>query len=73
MHRDDTGRVRTNLVRYIEAGAIRPLVSATYALAEIAQAQADFLEQGADRQDRARALTWSIRCATRSTCESCRR
>lgn len=32
-----------NLVRYIEAGEIRPVVARTYPLAEIAQAQADFL------------------------------
>ena len=40
-----TPAVFGNLVRYIEAGEIRPLVSATYALADIAQAQADFLEK----------------------------
>ena len=34
-----------NLVRYIEAGEIRPVVARTYPLAEIAQAQADFLSK----------------------------
>lgn len=32
-----------NLIRYIEAGEIRPVVARTYPLAEIAQAQTDFL------------------------------
>lgn len=32
-----------NLVRYIEAGEIRPVVARTYALSEIARAQQDFL------------------------------
>ncbi|WP_300513890.1 alcohol dehydrogenase family protein [Aliiroseovarius sp.] len=32
-----------NLVRYIEAGEIRPVVAATYPLCEIAKAQEDFL------------------------------
>ncbi len=32
-----------NLVRYIEAGEIRPKVAATYPLADIARAQEDFL------------------------------
>lgn len=32
-----------NLIRYIETGEIRPVVARTYPLAEIAQAQADFL------------------------------
>jgi NADPH:quinone reductase-like Zn-dependent oxidoreductase len=31
-----------NLVGYIERGELRPLVAQTYALSEIAQAQADF-------------------------------
>ncbi len=35
--------VFANLIRYIEAGDIRPLVARTYPLAEIAKAQADFL------------------------------
>lgn len=34
-----------NLVRYIEAGEIRPVVAKTYPLAEIAQAQRDFLSK----------------------------
>lgn len=34
-----------NLIRYIEAGEIRPVVARTYPLAEIAQAQADFLSK----------------------------
>lgn len=35
-----------NLVRYIEAGEIRPLVAKTYPLSEIVQAQQDFLNKG---------------------------
>jgi len=35
-----------NLVSYIERGEIRPLVARTYPLAEIRQAQRDFLEKG---------------------------
>ena len=35
--------VFANLIRYIEAGEIRPVVARTYPLAEIARAQADFL------------------------------
>jgi NADPH:quinone reductase-like Zn-dependent oxidoreductase len=38
--------IMENLVRYIEAGEIRPLVSKTYPLAEIVQAQEDFLAKG---------------------------
>ncbi|MGX9353910.1 alcohol dehydrogenase family protein [Roseobacteraceae bacterium S113] len=34
-----------NLVGYIERGEIRPLLARTYPLAEIAQAQADFMEK----------------------------
>lgn len=34
-----------NLIRYIEAGEIRPVVARTYPLTEIAQAQADFLSK----------------------------
>ncbi len=34
-----------NLVRYIEAGEIRPVVARTYPLSEIAQAQRDFLSK----------------------------
>lgn len=34
-----------NLIRYIEAGEIRPLVARTYPLADIGQAQADFLSK----------------------------
>lgn len=34
-----------NLIRYIEAGEIRPVVARTYPLSEIAQAQADFLSK----------------------------
>ncbi|MBN8630653.1 MAG: alcohol dehydrogenase family protein [Rhodobacterales bacterium] len=34
-----------NLVRYIEAGEIRPVVARTYPLAEIARAQRDFLSK----------------------------
>lgn len=34
-----------NLVRYIETGEIRPVVAKTYPLAEIAQAQRDFLSK----------------------------
>ena len=34
-----------NLVRYIERGEIRPLVSATYRLSEIVAAQAEFLQK----------------------------
>lgn len=34
-----------NLVRYVEAGEIRPVVARTYPLAEIAQAQRDFLSK----------------------------
>lgn len=37
--------VFANLIRYIEAGEIRPSVAKTYPLAEIAQAQADFLSK----------------------------
>jgi NADPH:quinone reductase-like Zn-dependent oxidoreductase len=37
--------VFANLIRYIEAGEIRPTVARTYPLAEIAQAQADFLSK----------------------------
>jgi NADPH:quinone reductase-like Zn-dependent oxidoreductase len=37
--------VFTNLVRYIESGEIRPLVSATYPLREIVAAQTDFLSK----------------------------
>ena len=35
--------VFANLIRYIEAGEIRPVVARTYPLKDIAQAQADFL------------------------------
>lgn len=35
-----------NLVSYIEAGRIRPVVARTYPLSEIVQAQKDFLEKG---------------------------
>lgn len=35
-----------NLVRYIEAGRIRPVVARTYPLSEIVQAQKDFLAKG---------------------------
>ena len=35
-----------NLVRYIEAGRIRPVVAKTYPLSEIVQAQKDFLAKG---------------------------
>ena len=34
-----------NLIRYIEAGEIRPAVARTYPLAEIGQAQLDFLSK----------------------------
>lgn len=34
-----------NLIRYIEAGEIRPVVAKTYPLADIAQAQRDFLSK----------------------------
>ncbi|MEM6307775.1 MAG: alcohol dehydrogenase family protein [Pseudomonadota bacterium] len=34
-----------NLIRYIEQGDIKPLLSATYPLADIAQAQQDFVEK----------------------------
>lgn len=34
-----------NLIRYIEAGEIRPVVARSYPLAEIAQAQRDFLSK----------------------------
>jgi NADPH:quinone reductase-like Zn-dependent oxidoreductase len=34
-----------NLIRYIERGEIRPIISATYPLAEIAAAQASFMEK----------------------------
>ncbi len=34
-----------NLIRYIEAGEIRPVVARTYPLSEIAQAQADFMSK----------------------------
>lgn len=37
--------VFANLIRYIEAGEIRPVVARTYPLAEIAQAQQDFLSK----------------------------
>ena len=37
--------VFANLVRYIESGEIRPLVSATYPLREIVAAQSDFLSK----------------------------
>ena len=37
--------VFANLVRYIERGEVRPLVSATYPLADIADAQAAFLKK----------------------------
>ena len=37
--------VFTNLVSYIERGEIKPLVSKTYPLSEIAQAQTDFLDK----------------------------
>ncbi|MFC3085589.1 alcohol dehydrogenase family protein [Tabrizicola soli] len=35
-----------NLIRYIEAGRIRPVVARTYPLSEIVQAQKDFLAKG---------------------------
>ncbi len=35
-----------NLVRYVEAGRIRPVVARTYPLSEIVQAQKDFLAKG---------------------------
>ena len=35
-----------NLVSYIEAGRIRPVIARTYPLSEIVQAQKDFLEKG---------------------------
>lgn len=35
-----------NLIRYIEAGRIRPVVARTYPLADIVQAQKDFLAKG---------------------------
>lgn len=38
--------VFANLVSYIEAGSIRPVVARTYPLSEIVQAQKDFLEKG---------------------------
>ena len=34
-----------NLVGYLESGEVRPVVSRTYPLAEIAQAQQDFLDK----------------------------
>ncbi|NKB77120.1 MAG: zinc-binding dehydrogenase [Gammaproteobacteria bacterium] len=34
-----------NLIKYVELGEIRPLVAKTYPLADIAQAQTDFLEK----------------------------
>lgn len=34
-----------NLIKYIEGSEIRPVVSNTYALADIAQAQQDFLSK----------------------------
>ena len=34
-----------NLVKYVEAGEIKPLVAKTYSLADIGQAQTDFLEK----------------------------
>ena len=37
--------VFSNLVRYIEAGEIKPVVSKTYPLQDIVQAQTDFLEK----------------------------
>lgn len=37
--------VFANLIRYIEAGEIRPVVSKTYPLSQIAQAQADFMSK----------------------------
>ncbi len=38
--------VFANLVSYIEAGRIRPVIAKTYALRDIVQAQKDFLEKG---------------------------
>ena len=38
-----TDAVFENVVRYIEAGEIRPLIAKAYPLAEIATAQEDFL------------------------------
>jgi NADPH:quinone reductase-like Zn-dependent oxidoreductase len=37
--------VFANLVRYLEAGEVRPLLARSYPLADIAQAQRDFLEK----------------------------
>lgn len=37
--------VFTNIIRYIEAGEIKPLLAKTYPLKEIATAQADFMEK----------------------------
>jgi NADPH:quinone reductase-like Zn-dependent oxidoreductase len=37
--------VFANLVRYLEAGEVRPLLAQTYPLADIARAQRDFLEK----------------------------
>ena len=37
--------VFANLIRYIEAGEIRPVVAKTYPLSQIAQAQADFMSK----------------------------
>ena len=38
-------QVFPNLIRYIERGEIRPVISATYPLSEIAAAQANFMEK----------------------------
>lgn len=38
-------RVFANLVRYVEAGEVRPLLAQTYPLADIARAQRDFLKK----------------------------
>ena len=37
--------VFANLIRYVEAGEIRPVVARTYPLADIAEAQRDFLSK----------------------------
>ena len=65
--------VFARLVDLIQTGQLRPVVRVIYPLAHIAAAQSDFLGKAHAGKIVLAALSRRTVCATRSTCESCRR
>ncbi len=68
-----TPAVFARLVDLIQSGALQPAGARRLSARGHRRRAIRLPRQGADRQDRARALSRRTVCATRSTCESCRR